>query len=225
MRFLARLAALATLPLLAGCFDADISVTAQADGTTTLVSEIALAPADQLLAMMMPAETLAALPQAQKDAMVAQIADQMQTDYCSPDDTDVPEGVTVAFETETRIDGYLVCRQIMTGPIAAIAEAAAEGALDAGTDGPQITLTDEGNGVYLFHVLIPAGEDTGLDDATAAMLAAGLEGHFVTWSVTAPRIIETNGELDGTTATAAMPAGAIMGPAAGDFEFTVRFSL
>ncbi len=225
MRFLARLAALATLPLLAGCFDADISLTAQADGTTTLVSEIALAPAEQLLAMMMPAETLAALPQEQKDAMVAQISDQMQADYCSPDDTDVPEGVTVDFQTETRDDGYLVCRQIMTGPIEAIAEAASQGALDAGTDGPQIALTDEGNSVYLFHVLIPAGEDTGLDDATTAMLTAALEGHFITWSVTAPRIIETSGEINGNTATSAMPAGALIGPAADAFEFTVRFSI
>ncbi len=229
MRVIARLAALATLPLLAGCFDANISLTAQPDGTASVVAEIALAPPEQMLALMFPPDTLAALPAEQKDALVAQLADQLQADYCAPNDADVPEGVTVTVDTNTRDDGYMVCRETMTGPIATVAEATAAGALEGGTQGLQLTLTDDGNGTYTFHVLIPAAGDASaaaaLGDDTAAMMAAALDGHFITWSVTAPRIIDTTGDLNGNTATYTVPAGAVLGQATDAYEFTVHFSL
>lgn len=223
MNKLARIGAFAILPLLAGCFDARQDIVIESNGTATVTFELAMAPVDDILAMLVPPDDLAAMPQAQKDQIAAQVAAQQGEESCGPDAEDVPEGFTVSVETFVRDDGYNVCRATMVGPIASVGDMLAE---QAGTDGPAVTLGDEGGGVYAFrfYLPVPATADAALDPDTLAMMTALTEGHSFVISITAPRIIETSGTLDGNTATLEIPAIALMAPQE-EYDFTVRFSL
>ena len=223
MNKLGRIAAIAVLPLLAGCFDASQSIVVAPDGTTTVTMEVAVAPAESILAMILPPEQLAAIPQEQVDQMVADMEADRGEALCAPEEGEVPEGFTATVETFIRDDGYEVCRATMVGPISELGEAIGE------EGDTTITFTDEGGGVYFFSFYLPIPEDaddTGLiDPETDAMIAAATEGRFITMSITAPRIIETSGTLEGNTATYQIPAFALLGAPEEAYEFTVRFAL
>jgi hypothetical protein len=224
MNKLARIGAFAILPLLAGCFDARQDIVIDSNGTATMTLEVALAPVDDILAMLIPPDELAAMPPAQKDAIAAQVAAQQDDELCAPDPEDVPDGFTVTVETYVRDDGYNACRATMVGPIEKLGQALAD---QAGTDGPTTELVDEGGGVYAFrfYLPIPATPDQTIDADTLAMMAALTEGRSFVISITAPRIIETSGVLEGNTATLEIPAIALLTAPEQEYDFTVRFAL
>lgn len=224
MKTLGRIAVIAVVPLLAGCFEAKQMLVVAPDGTSTVNFEVAVAPARQILEMVLPPEQLAAIPEAQLEAMIADMeADRDEDQICAPDADDVPETFTVEVETFVREeDGYEVCRATMVGPIADLGEFINE-------EGETTVLfTDEGGGVYTFFFSLPVPENGGealIDPETDAMIFATMQGNFLTISITAPRIIETTGELDGNTATYQVPAQAILGQPQEAYEFTVTFAL
>lgn len=215
MRILSRLAILATLPLLAGCFDFTQGVTVAADGTATVTLESVMKP--QMLAMDPE------LPGA---------------DFCEPPDAaEIPAGFTAVAERSTREDGSAVCLVTMTGPVESLSELLANQAL--GPEGAedqeyQVTLTDEGNGEYTYAMTfsIAADEEPPATPEALAqqqqmetMMLQMMEGGVLTWTLSAPRIISTDGVVDGNTATYTVPLTAMITDQGTTKGFTVRFAL
>jgi hypothetical protein len=215
MKNLARIGALALLPLLAGCFDFVQSITVEPDGTVTFVTEVAI----------------------ETDMMAVAFESSDQSDFCPTDeDTNVPDTVTTTTEQFVR-DADTVCRVTAVGPIADLTEAFETGALTpaGGTDegAPEVTLVDEGNGVFTYtvHIASQGSEDTTADDeAMMTMMAPMFEGRSLTWSLTAPRIIEVNDDsdyvtLDGNTVTLTVPAFEMISQPGIVYDLNVRFGL
>ncbi|MCW5696304.1 MAG: hypothetical protein KIS96_06155 [Bauldia sp.] len=209
---------LLTLPFLAGCFDMSQDLTITSNGTSTMV--VTLAMATDMLGMM----------EAEGDG----------GEFCPAEDEDsgLPDSFTTEVEVITEGDNT-ICRMTATGPIADMAAALASGELMPGDDdegAPTVTLVDEGGGVYLYSVSItipdsdPVGEDVSeeeraMNEQMQAMMRGMFEGHTMSWSVTAPRIIDTDAERDGNTIRYSIPLTAMVDNVGETFGFMVRFGL
>ncbi len=222
MRKIAQLVVLALLPLLAGCFEARQDIVIASDGTVTLTTEIAVAPPEALLALLMPPELLALMTEEELAAAAADF--EQDADFCAPEEGDLPEGFTATeMEWGTREDGYQFCRTTMTGPIALLLAVLAD--ISDGDD-LQLAITDEGGGVYLFSITVPPTDDGGDELALLGeeMLAMMIEQSII-WTLTASAILETNGEVDGNTAIFVLPAAVLLGADHDGYDFMVRFSV
>ncbi|MGD9737849.1 MAG: hypothetical protein AB7O56_04090 [Bauldia sp.] len=215
MRILSRLALLATLPLLVGCFDFTQGVAIAPDGTATVTMVSVMKP--QMLAMD---------PELPGD------------DFCGPPDAaDVPADFTAVAEQTTGDDGSAICTVTMTGPMESLAELLANQALapDGAEDQDiQVTLTDEGNGEYTYAVVfeIAANDEPAAtpeaqlqQQQMETMMLQMMEGGVLTWTLTAPRIISSDGVVDGNTVTYTVPLTAMITDQGTTKGFTVRFAL
>jgi len=206
----------AVLPLLAGCFDLNQSLEVGADGQAVMRMEMAM------------------------DSSVLALAGANQEDpftFCDEEEmTDVPEGVTVEVERSTS-DTDEVCVVTATGPIETIAVAMANGGFAPQTEetagASEVTMTDEGDGVYAFDMRLDAGEAMGeaggegaeMEAAMMQMMLQFTAGRTLQWSITAPEIIETTGALsdDGKTASYSVALSDLLTMPEGDYSFFVRF--
>lgn len=199
MNKLSRFGAIAILPFLAGCLDLEQGLTITEDGTATLVMEISMST--EMLTMM------------------AAMGEEGEMSLCDETELDdVPETFEVSTEEFER-DGDTVCRTTAVGPLDALADEMADV-----TEGDGTTLVNEGNGIYAFSTTL-VSEDAGLGDMGDAEVVAMFEGRTVTFYLTAPRIIETSGEIDGNTARMVIPTLDIMNGSGEEYTLFVRFGL
>ncbi len=217
MKHIARIGALALLPFLTGCFDFEQTISVASNGTVTLVTEVAI-ETDMM-------------------AMAFQGADT-QNDFCPTegDAADLPPTFTMTTEQFVR-DADTVCRITAIGPITDLTAAMEAGVLTPGggdEGAPEMTLVDEGNGIYTYTVHISSqggGEDMTADEqAMMAMMGPLFEGRFLTWTVTAPRILSVNDDSeyvtrDGNTVTLTVPALEMITGQGIDYDLNLRFGL
>ena len=218
MRLLSRMGVLAaSLPLLAGCFDMSQSLTVDANRTVTYVTEMA-----------MTAEMMNFAEEGEE-----------REEFCPTEFTDIPPGFTATAETTTRENGDAVCTVTAIGPLDQLQAAIASGKFIPGgmeDDAPEITLVDEGGGVFLYTLVLtidpeepPAtpmtAEERAFQTQMETMVLAAMEGRTLTWSVTAPRIISSTGTVEGNTATFSVPLTISMTQPGTTHTFVVRFAL
>lgn len=217
MGMLSRIGALATLPLLAGCFDYTQSLSVTADGTATMVLEA-----------VMGAAMLEMDPEAADD------------DFCpAMDPADIPDGFTATAEQAALEDGAQSCTMTITGPLDSFQAVLNDPEfLPGGVDGEggAITLTNEGGGryTYAFTFEIPAddppeqpltAEEQAQNAQMEAMMVQMLAEGTLRWELTAPRIISTDGTLDGNTATYEIPLSSMVTGRGTTYTFNVEFAL
>ncbi len=218
MRSLGRIAAFALLPLLAGCFDYREGFAFRSDGTVVVTVETVMSAAMFAMALQGNADT-----------------------FCPAIVEDVPQGFTAVAERATEEDGDAVCRITATGPIALLPDALASAGLrPPGLDeeSATITLKDLGGGVYSFDLVYTVPPEDTAPPATPeaaaaaaqmqameAMIIEAMAGRLLTWSVTARRIIETDGTLVGNTATFELPLTITMTDPGTEHTFHVRFAI
>ncbi len=178
MKTIAKIGALALLPLLSGCFDFSQTLSVEPNGTVTFVTEVAI----------------------ETDMMAMAFDGEDESDFCPTDEdtaADIPPTVTMTAEEFVR-DADTVCRITAVGPLDDLVTALEEGYLTPGgadEGAPQTTLVDEGNGVFTFtvHLSSQGTDDANPDDAAMmAMMGPMFEGRNMVWSVTAPRILDVN---------------------------------
>lgn len=214
MKYLGRIAVVAMLPLLAGCFNFVQSLTVTKDGVATMVTELSIST----------------------EMMGLAFGEEDGDEFCpiAPDE-ELPPTFTITYEEFIR-DEDTVCSVTAVGPVDELAEAIATGALIPGADddddgAPELTFVDEGGGVFTFSLMFSSQGDPDPDQAAMmAMMATLLEGRVLTWSVTAPRLLSVNDEADnvtveGDTATLVIPALGLVTDVGVDYELTVRFGL
>src|SRR5690625_2331815 len=156
--------------------------------------------------------------------------------FCTDEDTPVMEGISVEHENFTEND-MAVCLITASGSIERLAEWMEEASHSPGGDSdemmeaPTVTLKREGSD-YVFSVFIESspldlGGDDPMMEEMKPMLMAAFAGRSLGWSVSAPEILETNGELseDGQTASYSIPLANLLDEAASDRTFEVRFAL
>lgn len=207
MNKIARYGAFAILPFLAACFDLEQGLVVESDGQATLSIEIAVST--EMMEMM------AAMGEGNADGEASappSLCEDLDTD-------DIPESFTVTSEEFER-DGDTVCRTVAVGPIE---ELAAE-MPDEIENGDGTALISEGNGVYRFEAAMTSS-DEGIGDPDEPEIAELFEDRYITFFLTAPRIIETNGEVDGNTASLVIPAIDLMTIDGEVFSLSVRFGL
>jgi len=215
MGWLKRLAvtAIATLGL-SGCADFSQNLAVSADGTATLKLELAVAA-----------------------SMLAMTEDEGAS-FCSG--SPPFEGVTSTSEMFAQ-GADQVCRTTFSGTLDAIAAFVNQNAVmpkpsaeNGGAAAPQIrqTLNKLGDN-WRFDIIIPI---TGLPQQSTepgapkldpkSMMLAMVADRAFTFSVTAPAIIETTGQLteDGKTASFSLPLAMLIGDPAPDQQFAVVFS-
>ena len=216
MKYLGRIAVVAMLPLLAGCFNFVQSLSVAKDGEVTMVTELSIAT----------------------EMMALAFAEDDGEEFCpAAQDEELPPTFTMTYEEFVR-DEDTVCSVTAVGPIQDLAEAIATGTLFPGDDGddegaPDITLVDEGGGEFTYSLMFSSQGDPEADPdeaAMMAMMASLLEGRVLTWSVTAPRLLSVNDEadnvtVDGDTATLVIPALDLVTAVGVDYALTVRFRL
>jgi hypothetical protein len=218
MRLLSRTAVLAaSLPLLAGCFDMSQSLTVDANRTVTYVTEMAMTA----------------------DMMAFAEEGEEQEEFCPTEFEDIPPGFTATAEESTRENGDAVCTVTAIGPLDQLQAAIASGKFIPGgmeDDAPAITLVDEGGGVFLYTLTLAidpeeppttplTAEEMAFQTQMETMVLQAMEGRMLTWSITAPRIISTTGELVGNTATFSLPLTISMTAPGTTHTFEVRFAL
>lgn len=201
--------------LLTGCFDMDMGLTAQSDGTATIKTRMAM------------------------EAGLMRMAGQQSSDnkFCAPNESLKPEGVLI--EHERFAEGSMeVCVITASGPIDSFAEwfekrgyAPAEASEEA-SKGSDISLQRDGSD-YVFRVHIEndrpasAENEEPMVQAMKTAMLAGLAGRSLDWSVTAPVIRETSGRLtdDGKTAKFSIPLATLLDEGGRVHSFEVRFAL
>jgi len=209
MNKLARIGAFATLPFLAGCFDFEQSLSVAPNGIVTMITEIAMST-----------------------EMMAMGFQEGEDEFCPAEtDDDVPPGVTMTTEESIRGEDT-VCTMTAVGPLDELIAAIENGDLMPGEDdtgAPLIKIVPEGGGVYTYTMsMMSQGEEMDIapeDEAMMAMIIPMFEGRNMTFSVTAPRIIETNGEVEGNTATLVIPVIDLIMQQEVEYNLTVRFGL
>ncbi len=196
--------------LLAGCFEADQDLTVEEDGSATFRTRIAM------------------------EASVVEMSEDDE-DFCAPDEVAAVDGVSV--EQESFAEGSMeVCTVTASGPIDRLAEWIELDQGPTGADGemgeaPTITLRREDSN-YVFSVHFESSPmETGADDPMMEemkpMMVAAFAGRSLDWSVSAPEILETNGQLseDGKTASYSVPMASLLDEGFKDRLFEVRFAL
>ena len=197
--------------LLAGCFEADQDLSVEKDGSATFRTRM---------------------------AMEASLLQMSESDhgFCAPEETVAMDGVSLEHERFT--DASMeVCVMTAAGPIDRLAEWIEQAdhgppaADDEMSQAPTITLKRDGSD-YIFSVRIESspmemGGDEAMMEEMEPMILAAFAGRSLSWSVSAPEIRETNGQLaeDGKTASYSIPMTSLMDEGAGDHTFEVRFAL
>lgn len=196
---------------LTGCLDMRQDLTVGPDGTATLATEISI-----------------------DAALMALGSDGAKTSgFCAVPQSAALEGVVVTAET-TSERGDLVCVLTATGKVDRLAEVLSEeslvlvpGGKAQAADAPKMSLFREDDN-YRFMVSVdyqkPKPED--VDNDTSKMLAAMVAGRSFSWSVTAPLILQTSGQLsqDGKTASYSVPLASLVSGDIPKAEFTATFS-
>ena len=199
MNKIVAIGAIAALPLLAGCFDLEQGMVVEPNGMATLSVEMSID--SEMMAL------IASLGEGDVDP-----CDDLESDF-------VPASFTISSEEFER-DGDTVCRTVATGPL----EDLAAETPDVIEDGDGIILVSEGGGVYRFETALTSTNE-GLGDLDDPDIVELFEGRTITFFLTAPRIIETNGEVDGDTVTLVVPAVELMAVEGDVFSMFVRFAL
>lgn len=165
----------------------------------------------------------------------------------APEEVDVGEYCNAKTETnddrlqvmeQRYMEGSMtVCETTVKGPLKAIARHISEGRTllkDDAEAEPDFALALEPDGDnYRFAVNLskpeiletePVADEFG--ELAELVVAATLTGRSLDWSVTAPRIVSTTGQLseDGKTAEFSVPLATFVGDEAQTFEFEVVFA-
>lgn len=200
--------ALAVCLAVSGCFDMKQDYVFNADKTAEITFRIGI------------------------DAALMALANQDSESPFCPNDLAAShkEGVTGSATSSTE-GGDLVCTIKMAGPIDKIVEALAYMRTNENRQQQIIVLKQEGS-VYALTLELPPmqkpeeSQNNPMGEMMNAMLLAKMSGRTLSWSVTAPSIIESNGTIsdDRTAAAYSRPvADAFISPE--PTRFTVTFSL
>lgn len=196
--------------LLAGCFEADQDLIVEKDGSATFRTRMAMEA------------SLLQMPEADQDFCVEE---------------DVPDVEGISLKQERYSEGNMeVCLVTAEGPLDRMAEwieqadhhpAGADGEV---SEGPTITLKRDGSD-YIFSVHLESsaldmGGSEEMMEEMKPMILAAFGDRALGWSVTAPEIKETNGQLseDGTTASYSIPLVSLMEGSGTEHSFEVRFA-
>jgi len=188
--------------LLAGCFDLNQSIVINDDRTASYEMNLQMSSAlISMLAMQDPGE-------AQDGDFTSRFCQENKTI-----DRDVPEGLDLSIKSYFKEDN-LVCSYRMSGPLEKFGELDMQGSADQGSgilvniavlEDEQVEISS----TFDFSDFSEAGESGGdsMEEMASRMMGAMLAGRAMRWSVTAPEVIESNGEIseDGTTATWELP--------------------
>lgn len=197
--------------LLTGCFEADQDLIVEKDGAATFKTRMAM------------------------EASLLQMSES-DLGFCAPEDSAAVDGVSMKHERHT--EGSMeVCVVTASGPLDRLAEwiEQADHGPAAGDEemakGPAIALLRDGSD-YVFSVHIEgtpmeAADDKEMMEEMKPMIMAAFAGRSLDWSVTAPEILDTSGQLseDGKTASYSIPMAKLLGEGPGEHAFEVRFSL
>jgi hypothetical protein len=212
MKYLGRLAVVAMLPLLAGCFSFVQSLSVTSNGIATMVTEFSIAT----------------------EMMSLAFGEEDGDEFCpiEPDEP-LPPTFTMTYEESIRGEDT-VCTVTAVGPVKDLAEAIETGSPIPGADdegAPVITFVDEGGGVFTYSVFFSSqGDPEGGEEQAAmmAMLAPLMEGRTLTWSIATPGILDVNDDAanvtrDGNTVMMVIPAIELVTEVGIDYALTVRF--
>lgn len=193
--------------LTAGCFEMKQDFRFNTDGTADVTFRIAI------------------------DAALMALANQQggNGNFCSEANV-TREGVVGTAKASTE-GGDMVCTLTISGPIEKVIDAALNAKLnDRAKEQQGISLTKDGE-TYALAIELPAiGDEPDTDNPMAksmqAMMLAKMSGRTLSWSVMAPKIIETTGTLsdDGKVATYSRPVADAF-TSKEPTRFSVRFSL
>ncbi|MEJ8476650.1 hypothetical protein [Roseibium algae] len=127
--------------------------------------------------------------------------------------------------------GDIVCLIKVHGPTASVLGAFSGGKLlpmpnDQKPDGMQMNFEENGNEKRIEITVFPTAKKDGDENPMEAMFIGATSGRFISWNVTAPRIIETSGKLseDGKTASFSLPVATLLTIKDETFSFYVSFS-
>lgn len=202
-------AALAGCLAMSGCFDMKQDFVFKADKTAELTFRIGI------------------------DAALMALANQNSEKPFCPSDMAATnkEGVTGSAVSSTE-GGDLVCTIKMAGPIDTIVEAMSEVHLNDNQQQQQGILLAQDGETYALTIELPPmqkpeeADKNPMAETMNAMLLAKMSGRVLSWSITAPSIIESNGTIsdDRTVATYSRPlADAFTSPE--PTRFNVTFTL
>lgn len=187
---------------LAGCFDLNQSIVINDDQTASYEMNMQMSSA--VVSMM-----------AMGDSGKEQDGD-FTSRFCQDNktiDRDVPEGLDFSIKSYFKEDN-LVCSYRMSGPLEKFSELDMQGSADQGSGNlVNIALLDdervEITSTFDFSDFSGEGGsgDESMEEMAGRMMGAMLAGRAMRWSVTAPEIIESNGEIseDGRTVTWELP--------------------
>lgn len=203
-----RVSALLSLLLLSGCFEMQQDIIVGDDGTTQFKVELSI------------------------DAALIGMAQQGKPDnFCTSDvPKEIPKDLT--FSAERTIEkGDIVCLIKVHGPTASVLGAFSGGKLlptpnSQKPDGMQMSFTEDGTHKRIEITVFPTPKEEEEENPMQGMLIGATTGRFISWSVTAPEIIETSGELteDGKTASFSLPVATLLTNKDETFKFYVLFS-
>lgn len=143
-------------------------------------------------------------------ALLALAEKNPEKPFCSNDMIE-KDGIT-GTATATTEGGDSVCTVVMSGTIDSVVEALADANLSEDAEQQGIVLSRSGDN-YTLLIEVPAlqkpntTDDNPMAETMHAMMLAKMSGRALSWSVTAPSIVDTNGRLsdDGTTASYSRP--------------------
>lgn len=202
--------AMATLSNLSACIDMKQDLQVSADGQAVFKIEIAVDAA--IIAM-----------QAKNDT---------PSNFCKG--SPPKEGITVTYEQDTE-RGDLICTITAAGPLDRMADTMQKNSLLPSQDGtapaataPTMVILKDGEN-YRFDVAMkwpqqPPPPENGPD--MSKMMLAMFAGRSVSWTITAPSIVETSGKIseDGKTATYSVPLVSLISGDIPEAKFTTTFS-
>ncbi len=208
------LAALAASLMLCGCFDIQQNFRFADDGTVKVAMRLGL---DASLVNMME-------------------SDEGSEPFCSDESVGQAEESGIRITANRSTEGSnVICAFEVEGPAATVLEQLNSGDLIPGEkpeDGPQMSvkLTRE-NDDLVFLVSIPPFGSEEADDPMAEgmekMFLASMAGRMLSWSITAPKIVETTGTLsaDKQTASFAIPLAEAFKNKSKAYEFRTVFQV
>lgn len=188
--------------LLSGCFDLHQSFTVNDDSTASYEMNLRLSSA--MISMLAMADS----GDGQDENLTTRICNDNELI-----NKDIPEDMDVAVKSFFKEDN-LVCNYKITGPLERFSELNMRGDTEqGGGDLVAIVLLDDNQiqitSVFDFSEWDPAQDedDEPMNEMAKQMMGAMMAGRTMRWSVTAPQIIESSGEVsdDGRTATWELP--------------------
>lgn len=203
-----RVSALLSLLLLSGCFEMQQDIIVGDDGTTQFNVELSI------------------------DAALVGMAQQGKPDnFCSSDGPkEIPKDLTFAAERSME-KGDIVCLIKVHGPTQSVLGAFSGGKLlplpnEQKPDGIQMNFVEDGEQKRIEITVFPTAQKEEEENPMQAMLIGATTGRFISWSVTAPEIIETSGKLseDRKTASFSLPVATLLTNKDETFKFHVLFT-